>query len=128
MKIVTIIARILLALLFLVSGLDKLFHFFPQQPLPPGAAGKFMDALMSTKYLVFIGLCEAIGGLLLIINRFVPLALTIIGPIIVNILLTGALMDQRGLIPGLVVTVLWFVVFWWHRAAFAGIFQAKPSA
>jgi putative oxidoreductase len=125
MKIVTIIARILLALLFLVSGLDKLFHFFPQQPLPPGAAGKFMDALMSTKYLVFIGLCEAVGGILLIINRFVPLALTILGPVIVNILLTGALMDHRGLVPGMVVTVLWFVVFWWHRAAFAKILEAR---
>lgn len=125
MKIVTIIARILLALLFLVSGLDKLFHFFPPQPLPPGAAGKFMDALMSTKYLVFIGLCEAVGGILLIINRFVPLALTILGPVIVNILLTGALMDHRGLVPGIVVTVLWFVVFWWHRAAFAKILEAR---
>jgi putative oxidoreductase len=125
MKIVTIIARILLALLFLVSGLDKLFHFFPPQPLPPGAAGKFMDALMSTKYLVFIGLCEAVGGILLIINRFVPLALTILGPVIVNILLTGALMDHRGLVPGIVVTVLWFVVFWWHREAFAKILEAR---
>jgi uncharacterized membrane protein YphA (DoxX/SURF4 family) len=126
MKIVTMIARILLALLFLVSGLDKLFHFFPPQPLPPGAAGKFMDALMSTKYLVFIGLCEAVGGILLIVNRFVPLALTILGPVIVNILLTGTLMDHRGLVPGIVVTVLWFVVFWWHREAFAKILEARP--
>jgi uncharacterized membrane protein YphA (DoxX/SURF4 family) len=125
MKIVTMIARILLALLFLVSGLDKLFHFFPPQPLPPGAAGKFMDALMSTKYLVFIGLCEAVGGILLIVNRFVPLALTILGPVIVNILLTGTLMDHRGLVPGIVVTVLWFVVFWWHREAFAKILEAR---
>ena len=61
-----------------------------------------MDALMSTKYLVFIGLCEAVGGILLIINRFVPLALTILGPVIVNILLTGALMDHRGLVPAIV--------------------------
>jgi uncharacterized membrane protein YphA (DoxX/SURF4 family) len=126
MKIVTMIARILLALLFLVSGLDKLFHFFPPQPLPPGAAGKFMDALMSTKYLVIIGLCEAVGGILLIVNRFVPLALTILGPVIVNILLTGTLMDHRGLVPGIVVTVLWFVVFWWHREAFAKILEARP--
>lgn len=125
MKIVVTIARFLLALLFLVSGLDKLFHFFPQQPLPPGAAGQFTLALTSTKYLVFVGLCEAVGAILLIANRFVPLGLTILGPIIVNILLTGFLMDHRGIVPGLVVTTLWFVVFWWHRAAFAGIFQAK---
>src|SRR5947209_15691532 len=98
MKIVVIVARILLALLFLVSGGDKLFHFFPQQPLPPGQAGQFMSVLMSTKYLVFVGLCEAIPGILLLINRFVPLALTILGPVIVNILLTGALMAHEGLI------------------------------
>jgi peptidoglycan biosynthesis protein MviN/MurJ (putative lipid II flippase) len=85
-----------------------------------------MDALMSTKYLVFIGLCEAVGGILLIVNRFVPLALTILGPVIVNILLTGTLMDHRGLVPGIVVTVLWFVVFWWHREAFAKILEARP--
>ena len=125
MRIVNIAARILLGLLFLISGGDKLFHFFPQQPLPPGAAGQFMSALMSTKYLVFIGLCEAIPAILLLINRFVPLALTILGPVIVNILLTGLLMARAGLIPGLVVTVLWFVVFWSVRSAFAGIFQAR---
>ncbi|HTB98909.1 MAG TPA: DoxX family protein [Terracidiphilus sp.] len=128
MKIVTIIARILLALLFLVSGLDKLFHFFPAQPLPPGAAGEFVGALTSTKYLMFVGLCETVGGILLIVNRFVPLGLTILGPVIVNILLSGLLMDHRGIVPGLVVTLLWFVVFWRVRSAFAGIFEARSQS
>ena len=127
MKIVTIIARILLALLFLVSGIDKLFHIFPPQPLPPGAAGQFVGVLTATKYLVFVGLCEAVGGILLIVNRFVPLGLTILGPVIVNILLTGFLLDHRGIVPGLVVFLLWFVVFWSVRSAFAGIFAAKVS-
>ena len=55
-------------------------------------------------------------------RRTVPLALTIAGPIIVNILLFHALMDPGGIVPGLVVTVLWFVVYWQFRAAFYGIF------
>jgi putative oxidoreductase len=125
MKIVALVARILLALLFLVSGLDKLFHFFPAQPLPPGAAGQFVGSLTTTKYLMFVGLCETVGGILLIVNRFVPLALTILGPVIVNILLTGFLMDHRGIVPSLVVTGLWLLVFWRVRSAFAGIFKAR---
>jgi putative oxidoreductase len=125
MKIVVLIARILLGLVFLVFGLDKLFHLFPQQPLPPGAAGQFMGALFSTKYLVAVGLCEAIPGILLLVGRYVPLALTIVGPVIVNILLVAILMYPQALGSGAVVTILWFVVFWWYRASFSGIFQAK---
>lgn len=129
MKIVVAIARILLGLVFLVFGADKLFHFFPQQPLPGGPAGQFMSALFVTKYLAFVGLCEAVPGLLLLINRYVPLALTIVGPVIVNILLTGILMVHAGLPSGIVVAALWFVVFFSVRGAFAGIFLARvPSA
>ena len=128
MKIVVAIARILMGLVFLVFGADKVFHFFPQQPLPSGPAGQFVGAMIATKYLAFVGLCEAIPGLLLLINRFVPLALTIVGPVIVNILLAGFLMDHRGLVAAFVVTLLWFVVFYSVRSAFAGIFLARvPS-
>jgi hypothetical protein len=118
-----------LALQFLVAGGDKLFHFFPQQPLAPGPAGQFVSALTASKYLIFVGLCELLPALLLLVNRFVPLALTVLGPVIVNILLTGFLLDHRGIVPGLIVMVLWFVVFWSVRSAFAGIFLARvPSA
>ena len=125
MKIVFLIVRILLGLLFLVSGADKIFHFFPQQPLPGGAAGEFMHAMISTKYLLVVDLFEAAGGLLLIIGRYVPLALCLLGPVIVNILMTGLLMSRQGLIPGLVVTLLWLLVFWQVKGAFRGIFQAR---
>lgn len=127
MKVVVLICRILLGLIFLVFGVDKFFHIFPQQPLPPGAAGQFMGALFSTKYIWFVGLCEVIPGILLLINRYVPLALVIVGPVIVNILLVGILMTSMALGSGIVVAVLWFVVFFSHRAAFAGIFEAKAA-
>jgi putative oxidoreductase len=127
MKIVAAIARILLGLIFLASGVMKLHAFFPPGPMPGGVAGQFLGALSASKYLVFVGLCEGTGGLLLLINRFVPLALTILGPVIVNILLTGFLITHQALSGGLVVMVLWLVVFWRVHPAFHGIFQAKVA-
>jgi putative oxidoreductase len=127
MKIVAAVARILLGLVFLASGVLKLHSFLPPQPMPAGVAGEFLGALTASKYLVFVGLCESVGGLLLLINRFVPLGLVILGPVIVNILLTGVLLTHQALISGLVVAALWFVVFWRVYPAFRGIFQAKVA-
>ena len=100
MKIAATIARYLLGLVFLVFGADKFLHLFPQQPLPSGAAGQFVQAMMSSKYMVVVGVFEAAGGLFLLINRYVPIALSLLGPVIVNILLTGLLLDHRGLPAG----------------------------
>jgi putative oxidoreductase len=121
MKIAVLIARILLGLVFLIFGLDKFIHFIPAQ-MPPGVAGQFAGILFTTHYLLIIATLETVCGVLFLINRYVPLALTLIGPIIVNILAFGALMAPSGLPPGLIVTVLWFLLFYHHRAAFAGIF------
>jgi putative oxidoreductase len=128
MKIAAMIARILLGLVFLVFGLNKLYPFMPQQPMPPGTAGQFMGALFTSHYIVAVGLFEAVGGLLLLINRFVPLGLCLLAPIIVNILLTGGLLVHQALGSGIVVAILWIVVYSRHRSAFAGLFQAKTSA
>ena len=78
-----------------------------------------------TKYLLFVFAIQLIGGVLLLINRYVPLALTILAPIIVNILLFHSLMNPEGLGLALFVAILWGVVFVSVRSAFAGIFQAR---
>ena len=127
MKIVTLIARILLGLVFFVFGLNKFYPFIPSGPLPSGAAGQFMEALISTKYIMIVGAFEVVGGLLLLINRYVPLALCLLAPVIVNVLTIGVLMTRMALGSGLVVAVLWLIVFVRYRASFAGIFQAQPS-
>jgi hypothetical protein len=124
-KIAATIARYLLGLIFLVFGANKLYAFIPSGPLPGGAAGEFLGALVSTKYLMFIGLLEAVGGALLLVNRYVPIALTLLAPIIVNILLVGILMSQQGLPSGIVVTILWFLVFFRVRSAFSGLFLQR---
>jgi putative oxidoreductase len=124
MKIITHISRFLLGLIFLVFGLNGFLHFIPMPP-PSGVAGQFLGAIFVSKYLLVISWLQVISGALLLINRYVPLALTILGPIIVNILLFHGLMNPAGLGLAVFVTILWGVVFVSVRSAFAGIFQTR---
>jgi len=94
-------------------------------PPPSGVAGQFLGSLFVSKYLLFVFAIQLIGGGLLLVNRYVPLALTILAPIIVNILLFHSLMNPEGLGLALFVAILWGVVFVSARSAFAGIFQAR---
>ena len=130
MKIVVLIARILLGLVFVVFGANLMVPFLPMPPVPPGPLKDFDTVLFVTHYAVVIGFFQFLGGLLLIINRFVPLGLTILAAEIVNILSTHILvMHGQGLVgPPILVVVLWLLVFWSVRPAFRGIFQAKVAA
>jgi len=124
MKILANISRFLLGPIFVVFGLNGFLHFIPMPP-PSGVAGQFFGALFVSNYLVPIFALQLVSGVLLLVNRFVPLALTILAAIIVNILLFHLLMNPAGLGLAFVVTVLWSVVFASVRSAFAGIFQAR---
>jgi putative oxidoreductase len=126
MKILNNISRLLLGLIFLIFGLNGFLHFIPMPP-PSGVAGQFLGSMFVTKYLLFVFAIQLVGGVLLLINRYVPIALTILAPIIVNILLFHSLMNPEGLGLALVVTILWAVVFASVRSAFAGIFQARVA-
>jgi putative oxidoreductase len=124
MKILVNISRFLLALVFTIFGLNGFLHFIPIPP-PTGVAAQFMGAMFVSKYLLFVFTIQLIAGVLLFSNRYVPLALTLLAPVIVNILLFHVLMNPAG--PGLAifVAILWGVVFASVRSAFAGIFQAR---
>jgi len=124
MKILTIIARVLLGLIFVVFGSNAFLHFLPMPPLPQGVAGEYLHAFFASGYVYFIGGFQVIGGLLLLIGRFVPLGLTILGAITVNIWLFHGLMSPQGLEPAIVVTVLELFVLWRYRDAFSGILRA----
>jgi putative oxidoreductase len=124
MKIATLIARILLGLLFLVLGLNGFLHFIPMTPLP-GLAGQYMEVLLVSHYLVVVFLVQVIGGALLLANRFVPLGLILLGPVLVNILLFHSLMAPAGLPLALFAAVLWGIVFYGARRAFAGVFVQR---
>ncbi len=126
MKIIILIARILLGLVFVVFGLNGFLQFLPAQ-LPPGLAGQFLGALIASHYVVVVSLLQVIGGALLLANRFVPLGLTLLGPVVVNILLFHLLMSPSGLPLAMVVVVLWLIVFYGVRTAFAGLFKARAE-
>ncbi len=127
MKTVSLLSRLLLGLIFLVFGLNGFLNFIPMPP-PTGVAAQYMGALFVSHYLVAVFLLQLVGGGLLLANRFVPIALVLLGPVVVNILLFHALMAPAGLPLAVVVMVLWLTVFFGVRRAFAGIFSLHPAA
>jgi len=121
MRIATLLARNLLGLMFLVFGLNGFLHFIPQPP-PTGLALQYLTVMSMSHIMVAVFLLQIIGGALLLANRFVPLGLVLLGPVIANILLYHITMAPAGIGPGLVALILWLVVFYAVRTAFAGVF------
>jgi hypothetical protein len=96
-------------------------------PMPDGLAKQFVMALFLSHYAVVVFLAQFIGGILLLVNRYVPFALTILGAVIVNILCFHVFMQPSGLPLALITAILWFVLFYYHRRSFAGIFEQKTA-
>ena len=122
MKITATIARYLLGFIFTLFGLNGFLHFLPQGTVPPLAA-QFAGALIQSHYMAVVFGLQLICGLLLLVNRYVPLALTILGAILFNILLFHIFMAPSGLPLAAFVTLLWAVVAWRARAVFVPILQ-----
>lgn len=122
------VARLLLGLLFTVFGLNGFLHFINPPPPPLPLAGQFLGVLGASHYMVPVFALQFACGLLFLANRYVPLALTLIAPVIVNILLYHVLMNPTGILPGAVAAVCWGVVFSSVRPAFAGILQRRTAA
>jgi putative oxidoreductase len=124
MRTASVIARYLAGGIFLVMGLNGFLNFIPLPP-PAGVAGQFMGALYVSHYLWVIFAFQVIGGLLLLVNRFVPLAVALLAPVIVNILTFHVFMAPSGLPLALFVAILWVAIFIEVRAAFSGLFQSR---
>jgi hypothetical protein len=125
MKIVAMIARYLLGLMFLVFGSNMFLQFIPMGQLPPGVAGQFTAALFAAHYFYVVGAIMVISGVLLLVNRFVGLGLTFLGPVLFNILVYHLLMNPGGIGMGAFATLLWLLVAWEHRIVFARLFAAR---
>ena len=124
MKIASLIARLLLGLIFVVFGLNGFLHFI-KAPMPTGIAGQFVGAIFASGYWAVIFGVQVICGVLFLANRFVPLALVLIGPVIVNILAIHGLMGAPGLPLAIVVAVLWAIVAIRNKQHLAGIFVQR---
>ena len=126
MKIVSIFARYLLGLMFVVFGLNGFLHFIPQPPPPNPVAIQFLIAVSTSHFAAFFFALQVLGGLLLLFGFFVPLALTLLAAELYNILAFHLTMAPGSIAPALVACVLWILVFVQYRGSFNGIFSAKP--
>jgi uncharacterized membrane protein YphA (DoxX/SURF4 family) len=124
MKIVTLIARLLLGLIFVVFGLNGFLNFI-KGPMPSGLAAQFVGALVLSHYFWVVAALQIAGGVLLLANRFVPLALVLLGPVIVNIICYHVFLNPNGAVLAALVTVLWLIVFYGKRQYFSGIFAQR---
>jgi putative oxidoreductase len=124
MRIAAAIARYLAGAIFLVMGLNGFLNFIHFPP-PTGTAAQFMGALYVSHYLWVIFAFQVVGGALLLVNRYVPLAVAILAPVLVNIIVFHITMAPAGLPLALFVALLWAVIFFDVRPAFSGLFQAR---
>jgi len=124
MKIAVIIARILLGFIFVFFGLNGFLQFL-KAPLPGGMAGQFLSVFFQSHWVLAVSAVQLVGGLLLLVNRYVPLALTLLGPVILNIILYHSLISSLMWQPAALVTILWFFLFYRYRQNFSGLFAQK---
>ena len=126
MKIVVIIARVMLGLMFFVFGLNAFLKFIPAPPLE-GVWGQFLGALFVSHYVWVIGATQVVSGALFLIGRYLPLAIALAGPVIVNIITYHVTMQRENAQLAILATICWLILFWWHRASFAPLWEQKPS-
>lgn len=123
------IARVLMGLIFFVFGLNGFLNFIPQpkEAIPEGAMA-LLGAFIKSGYLLhLVAGTEAVCGALLLLNRFVPLALAMIAPVIVNIMLFHIYLAPSGMGVAIFVLVLELYLAWSYRNAFIPMLEARNS-
>ncbi len=127
MKTVVLVCRILLGLMFFVFGLNNILGFLKMPP-PSGDALTWIGILQEHHWMTFVGVIMTVAGLLLLVNRFVPLALTLLAPIVVNILLYHALLWPHGAAPAILALVLELVLIAFYFRSFVPLLAMNPEA
>ena len=102
----TMALRILLGLILVVFGANKFLDFMPHMEMPE-PAGNLMMAMMASGYMLkLVGATEIVVGILLLIKKWVPLALVVLAPISVNMILFHLFLAPAGIVPAAVVTII----------------------
>jgi putative oxidoreductase len=118
MKVVVVIARLLLGLMFVFFGLNGFLNFLPSPPLT-GVSGAFLGALITSHYVFLVCAVQFLAGLLLLVNQFLPLGLALLAPVIANIVTYHLTMQRSGSQLAILAAVLWVFLAWKFRAYFA---------
>jgi putative oxidoreductase len=126
-RTVTLVSRLLLGLMFAIFGANGFLFFMPAPPIP-GLAGDFMHAVFASHYLWLISGVQFIAGLLLLIDRYVPIALILLAAMLANIWTYHITLMHGGFGGPTVPTVLWLIVAVSERRAFAPLLAAKTHA
>ncbi len=114
------VARLLMGFPLVIFGLNAFFNFIPQPPTPlPEGAAAFTGALTNSGYMMqLIGTTQLIVGVLLVVNRFVPLALALFAPFVVNSIAFHSFLEHSGLPMAAVFLILEVYLAWAYRAAY----------
>ena len=131
MKFVVIGARILLGAPFLVFGLNGFFDFLDMAGEHSAEAQAFLGALDDTGYLMaLLAGTQVACGALLVLGVFVPLALTVLAPVLLNIILFHVYLDRQGIEMAIALCVLELLLVWWYRNNFWSVLaiRARPAA
>ena len=122
-----VVARSILGAIFFVFGLNGFLNFIPAPP-PTGHAAEFFAALAASGYLLpLLKGTEVLVGLLLLTGRYVPLALTVLAPVAVNIVAFHLFLAPAGLALALAIVGLGVYLAWTERAAFAPLFRTRAA-
>ena len=127
MNIATLVARVLLGLIFLAAGISGFLMVNNPPPAPPGLAGAFQNVFFESRWVLFVDAVELVAGVLLLANRFVPLALVALAGVIYNIAAFHITLAPSGIIAPFVLAALWLVIALPLRAHFAPLLVAKTA-
>lgn len=128
MRAIVLVCRLLLGVMFFVLGLNNILGFLKMPPPLSPDAMTFLTILHVSHWMAFVGAIMTIAGLLLLVNRFVPLALTLLAPVLVNILLYHALLWPHGAVLALVAAVLEIVLVAAYFRNFLPLLAMNPEA
>ena len=127
MQKLTFIIRIFAGFILVLFGLNGFLGFMPM-PEMPASAGAFMGALAAAGYLMpLVMLIEILVGAALLANRWVPLALTVLAPVLVNIIGFHLFLDPAGLAPGILLTAMTLFLAWQHRDLYRGVLSQSRT-
>jgi uncharacterized membrane protein YphA (DoxX/SURF4 family) len=126
-RYVPAVGRVLMGLIFCVTGLNGFLNFLPQMAMLEPAVN-FFGAMVKTGYLIQLIMgTQLIVGLLLVTNRFVPLALALIAPIVINIVAFHLFLAPSGLPLAVVVLVLEVCLVWAYRKAYRPMLAMRAT-